>query len=84
MSQAAPTEPAAGLLLNIVRGLVDNPDYVLVRPSRSGNETVYNLRVAPMDIGKVVGRGGRNVTALRVVARAAHTAGDRVSVEIDD
>lgn len=71
------------LLAYLARGLVDNPDEVrVVRTERDG-AVVLELHVAPDDVGKVIGRHGRIVRALRTVIRAGGArAGERAHVEI--
>ncbi len=60
------------LLAYIVRGIVDAPDDVEVDSFEEEDETVVlELRVAPDDTGKVIGRGGRTISALRTVVKAA-------------
>ena len=73
------------LLTYIARNLVDNPDAVSVTEYPGESETVLELRVAPEDMGKVIGRQGRIAKEIRVLMRsAAQRAGKRVSVEIVD
>ena len=47
------------LLTYIAQSLVDQPDQVTVTERESGGETVYELHVAPGDMGKVIGRQGK-------------------------
>jgi uncharacterized protein len=47
------------------RLLVDLPDSVKVSTISSENTVIFSLRVDPNDIGKVIGKGGRNIAALR-------------------
>lgn len=69
----------------IARNLVDDPDAVEVTESGDGRTTVLRLHVAPGDMGKVIGRGGRTARAIRAVVRvAAAGTGDSVMVEIAD
>jgi predicted RNA-binding protein YlqC (UPF0109 family) len=56
----------------LARALVDEPESVSVESFEEDDETlVYELSVAEDDVGKVIGRGGRTVNALRCVLRAA-------------
>ena len=70
----------------LARALVDNPDQVSVESYEEDDGTVvYEVRVAEDDVGKVIGRSGRTVNALRAVLRAAATReGRRVLVDIVD
>ena len=69
----------------IARALVDKPDQVELRTSLSEGGVLYELKVAPEDIGKVIGRDGRTVNALRtVLAAAAQKKGEKARLEIVD
>ena len=73
------------LLLYIARNLVDDPDSVSVTEIQGEQELTLELRVAPEDMGKVIGRQGRIAKEIRVLIRsAAQRSGKRVSVEIVD
>ena len=68
----------------VARTLVDEPEYVHVE-ERHGTTTVYELSVAPGDLGKVIGRQGRTAKALRtLVAAKAEIDGARAVLEILD
>jgi len=58
------------LIGTIARQLVDNPDDVNVSTVEGNQITVYELRVAKEDLGKVIGRYGRNAGALRTILNA--------------
>ena len=70
----------------LTRALVDDPDAVEVDSFEEDEGTVvYELRVAEDDVGKVIGRNGRTVNALRTVVRAAAVRdGRRVLVDVVD
>ena len=73
------------LLLYIARSLVDHPDQVTVTQVGEGDDLTLELRVAPEDMGKVIGRQGRIAKEIRVLIRSvAQRSGKRVSVEIVD
>ena len=73
------------LLTYIVQNLVDNPDQVSVTERKTESETVFEVRVADGDMGKVIGRQGRIVKQIRILMRAvAQRKGKKVSVEILD
>ena len=61
------------LVETIARSLVDNPDEVVVRevPGNDPGVTVVELKVAASDMGKIIGKQGRIVKALRTVVKAA-------------
>ena len=62
-----------GLVETIARSLVDSPDEVQVRglPGKDPGVTVVELKVAASDMGKIIGKQGRIVKALRTVVKAA-------------
>ena len=67
----------------IATSLVDNPDGVIVTETEGEQGTVIHLRVAPEDMGKVIGKQGRIAKALRTVVKAAATRNNKkVTVEI--
>jgi predicted RNA-binding protein YlqC (UPF0109 family) len=73
------------LLVLLVRPIVDEPDRVEVEASESDTRVDLEIRVAPDDIGKVIGRGGRTIRAIRTVVKAASVkVGKRVNVEVAD
>ena len=59
------------LISDIVKALVDQPDQVSVTEIEGENTTVLELKVAKSDMGKVIGKRGRNAQALRTVLSAA-------------
>jgi uncharacterized protein len=60
----------AELVEFLARSLVDDPDAVRVEREEREDALVLHLHVAPEDVGKVIGRQGRIVRALRAVVRA--------------
>ena len=71
------------LLLYIARSLVEHPDQVTVTEVPNGEELTLELRVAPEDMGKVIGKQGRTARAMRTLLSAASTkAKKRVVLEI--
>ena len=73
------------LLLFLARSLVDEPEKVEVEGKETDSRVDLTLRVAPGDMGKVIGRHGRIVKAIRTVMKAASVkANKRVNVEIVD
>ena len=74
------------LLLAVACGLVEDKEavQVTVDPVRDDGTTVYHLKVAESDMGRVIGKQGRIAKAIRVVMRAAAVRqGEKVIVEID-
>lgn len=59
------------LVEQIAKSLVDNPDQVTVRAIEGEQVTVLELRVAPSDLGKVIGKQGRTARSIRTILGAA-------------
>ena len=73
-----------GLLEVIAKSLVDNPDEVVVTEKETVKGLVLELKVAPSDMGKVIGKQGRIAKAIRSVVKAAASRENKqVSVEIE-
>lgn len=67
----------------IAKSLVEDPDQVAVNEKDNGEEIIIELRVAPSDMGKVIGRQGRIAKSIRAVVNAASSKSDKkVTVEI--
>ncbi|MFN8532649.1 MAG: KH domain-containing protein [Dehalococcoidia bacterium] len=72
------------LIEYIATSIVDHPESVDVREVRGRHSTVIELRVAPDDMGRVIGKQGRIAGAMRSVLKAAATrSGGRYVLEID-
>ena len=73
-----------GLLEVIAKSLVDNQDEVVVTEKETEKGLVLELKVAPSDMGKVIGKQGRIAKAIRSVVKAAASRENKqVSVEIE-
>ena len=87
---AQPTDTVRALLkkvdvLYIAQNLVEHPEQVSVTEVENGDELTLQLRVAPEDMGKVIGRQGRIAKEIRTVIRSyAQRTGAKVSVDIVD
>lgn len=68
-SEKAP--PLRELVLYLARALVEHPDQVAVEEIEEADATVFELKVAETDLGRVIGRQGRTAKALRTVLSAA-------------
>ncbi len=67
----------------IAKSLVDDPSQVQVSEIASANSVIIELRCAPEDMGRVIGRGGRVANAMRTLLRVmAAKQGKRVTLEI--
>jgi hypothetical protein len=80
---AEETNGSKALLEYIVKSVVDNPDDVQVTESGYAREKVLQLSVAGTDMGRVIGKGGRVINAIRALVQvAAAKEGIQVTVEI--
>ena len=70
------------VIVYLARALVDDPDRVTVEELRGARGVTYEVRAAEGDVGKLIGRGGRTVKALRKVVKAVAPEGRRVEVEV--
>ena len=73
------------LVLVLARSLVDEPEKVEVTGTETDSRVDLEVRVAQDDMGKIIGRQGRTIRAIRTVAKAASVKlGKRVTVEVPD
>jgi predicted RNA-binding protein YlqC (UPF0109 family) len=71
------------LIAYIARALVDHPEEVQVEEINEARSIIYELRVAPSDMGRVIGKNGRVANAIRSLLRVAATrSGKRAILEI--
>jgi predicted RNA-binding protein YlqC (UPF0109 family) len=67
----------------VVKGLVEHPDAVMITPVEREGTTVYELRLHPQDVGRVIGRQGMTINAVRSLLLAGSAKkGLRCSLEI--
>jgi len=64
----------------IAKALVDSPEDVVVTEVEGEKTTVLELRVAPSDLGKIIGKQGKTARAIRVILNAASTKSRRRTV----
>jgi predicted RNA-binding protein YlqC (UPF0109 family) len=70
-------------LLYIIKALVDEPDEVDIHVVEGEKSTIFELKVATDDIGKVIGKNGRIAKAIRTILNAAIAkSGKRISLDI--
>jgi predicted RNA-binding protein YlqC (UPF0109 family) len=71
------------LLEYIVKAMVDNPEQIEISEIEGSQDTRLELKVAKADMGKVIGKKGNNVHAIRTILLAASAkAGKRITLEI--
>ena len=67
----------------VVKGLVQKPDEVSITPVEQGGMTIYELRMNQADVGRIIGKQGVTINALRSLLTAGSAKqGLRCSVEI--
>ena len=67
----------------VVKGLVDRPDAVTITPVDRNGVTLYELRLHPTDVGKIIGKQGATIQAIRsLLLVGAAKKGLRCSLEI--
>ena len=77
--------PLRAVIEVVVRALVDQPDAVRITESERRGVQVFELRTAPGDMGKIIGRQGRTAAALRtLLAVTAEHHGKRAQLDIKD
>ena len=72
------------LLTEMIKAIVDKPDEVDINLTESANTNIFELRLGDGDVGKVIGKKGKNVMALRTIlsAATAKAGGKRSILEI--
>jgi len=71
------------LLKHIVQAMVDNPDQVEISEIETHQMTILELKVAKSDMGKIIGKKGKNVTSIRTILNAASAKiKKRITLEI--
>ncbi|MCL2083177.1 MAG: KH domain-containing protein [Oscillospiraceae bacterium] len=70
------------LLQYLVEQMVDDPGSISITEAEKEGRLVYELRVAPEDMGKVIGRSGFVARDLRTLIKASSAEGQRVTVDI--
>ena len=71
------------LLVYMAKSLVNNPDEVNVKKTERGNTVIFELSVAPDDMGKIIGKKGKRAQSIRSIMKAKYLkTGKRVVVDI--
>ncbi|HES59780.1 MAG: KH domain-containing protein [Calditrichaceae bacterium] len=71
------------ILEKLVRAIVDKPEEIHIIETKGQKVCIYELRVAKMDFGKVIGKHGKNALALRTILQSISAkSGMRVMLEI--
>lgn len=79
----SPTATTDELVDFLVKSLVEHPDEVTIEKRSTGDGTLYEISLHSDDVGKVIGRQGRVIKAIRTLVRAAASVdGGDASVEV--
>ncbi|MBF0545835.1 MAG: KH domain-containing protein [Candidatus Riflebacteria bacterium] len=65
------------MITTTVKALVEHPDEVVVKPIEGEGTVVFEVQVHPEDAGKVIGKKGRTINALRTIIRASTGLGNK-------
>jgi len=66
----------------IVKALIDNPEAIEVKETKGSQSSMIEIRVSPGDLGKIIGRHGYNINAIRTITGAA-AAKEKKRVVVD-
>ncbi len=69
------TTMVQGMLEKLVKALVEHPDEVVVTPIEGDSTVVFEVQVHADDTGKIIGKKGRTINALRTIIRSSATTG---------
>lgn len=84
-ASASVEEGIEGFVLYVARSLAENPDGVQVTTEEKDRVTVITLRCDKRDVGKIIGKNGKTIAAIRALANgAAGRLGKRVNVDVQD
>lgn len=72
------------LVTFVVQNLVEDPGALVIGAERNDKGVRIRIRCAPDDAGRIIGRGGRIINAIRTLARAAVDGRQRVDVDLID
>ncbi|MBP5467708.1 MAG: KH domain-containing protein [Candidatus Riflebacteria bacterium] len=77
------TQTAQNTLEQLVKALVEHPDEVVVTPIEGEGTIVFEVQVNPEDAGKIIGKKGKTINALRTIIRSsANTGTKKVIMEL--
>ena len=72
------------LIIALVKPLIASPDQLTIKIFDGPEFLEYHLDLAPADIGRVIGKKGRTITAIRAIVYSVPTQGKKVRLVIDE
>ncbi len=73
------------VLETIVKNIVENPDEVTITEKEEENKTIYNVKVAESDMGRIIGKQGKVANSIRTLMRALNSKDKKkISIEFLD
>ena len=70
------------IIENVVKTLVDSPEAVSVKVTQTDGKDIFEINVDNQDIGKVIGKEGQTIRALRMLVNALNSSGNEVEITI--
>lgn len=70
------------LVEHIVKTLVDKPDVVAVTETVEAQKTIIRVKVGELDLGRVIGKDGQTIRAIRALAAAIVPQGQEISIDV--
>lgn len=70
------------LVEHIVKTLVDKPELVVVTIEQDGSKNIVKVQVGEIDLGRVIGKDGQTIRAIRALANVVIPAGQEVTVDV--
>lgn len=73
------------VLETIVKNIVENPDEVTITEKEEENKTIYNVKVAESDMGRIIGKQGKVANSIRTLMRSLNSKDKKkISIEFLD
>lgn len=72
------------LIIAIVKPLISQPDKLIIKIEDTPEFMEYHLNLDPQDIGRIIGKKGRTITAIRAIVYSVPTSGKKVRLVIDE
>jgi len=69
----------------LIESIVNHPDEVEVKETNEETESIYTIKINPEDIPLVIGKGGKNIRAIRILARVKGSImGKNAKIQIEE